>query len=137
MNETKDPQHIDLVDRYLRLIPDSAGLGLESFYPQVVAGIYLPHQGVRVVDSYNCERWCSSVFYAELKSIPSEPRVLLCCDYITRTGVRDDVFIDEVPGNDGDLVNLLPNGMPIHCNTIHAIYINDTLKRYSQDITGP
>ena len=45
-----------MVDRYLRLmrdkmIPDSAELRLESFYPPFDAGIHLPHQGV--VDSYN------------------------------------------------------------------------------------
>ena len=45
-----------VVDRYLRLmrdktIPDSAEPRLESFYPQFVAGVDLPHQGV--VDSYN------------------------------------------------------------------------------------
>ena len=50
-----------VVDRYLRLmgdktIPDSAEPRLESFYPQFVAGIDLPHQGV--VDSYNLSiRW--------------------------------------------------------------------------------
>ena len=45
-----------VVDRYLRLmgdktIPDSAEPRLESFYPPVVPGIDLPHQGV--MDSYN------------------------------------------------------------------------------------
>ena len=63
-----------------------------------------------------------SALYAELKSIPSESRVLLCGDYNARTGGLDDVFIEEVPGNDGDLVNLLPNGISIHCNTIHSMY---------------
>ena len=45
-----------VVDRYPRLmgdktIPDSEEPRLESFYPPVVAGIDLPHQGV--MDSYN------------------------------------------------------------------------------------
>ena len=56
MNETRNPQHIIVVDRYLRFIayetiPDSAEPRLESFYPPFVAGIELPHQGV--VDSYS------------------------------------------------------------------------------------
>ena len=45
-----------VVDRYLRLmedkaIPDSTEPRLESFYPQFVVGIGLPHKGV--VDCYN------------------------------------------------------------------------------------
>ena len=47
-----------VVDRYLQLmgdkmIPDSAEPRLESFYPPLVTGIDLPHQGV--VDSYNLQ----------------------------------------------------------------------------------
>ena len=49
-----------VVDRYLwlmgdKMIPDSAGPRLESFYPPFVAGIDLPHQGV--VDSHNLTEW--------------------------------------------------------------------------------
>ena len=56
VNETNNPQHLDVVDGYLRLvedktIPDSAKPRPDSFYPPFVAGIFLPHQGV--VDSYN------------------------------------------------------------------------------------
>ena len=48
-----------VVNQYLRLtgdkmITDSAGPRLESFYPPFVAGIDLPHQGV--VDFYNLRR---------------------------------------------------------------------------------
>ena len=48
----KNPLHVDVVDRYLRLmgdntIPDEAPPGLESIYPPWVAGIDLP-QSMRV-----------------------------------------------------------------------------------------
>ena len=61
MKETKNPQHLDVVDRYLgfmgdKTIPDSAEPRLESFYPPFIAGIDLPHQGV--VDSYNLQHIC-------------------------------------------------------------------------------
>ena len=36
-------------------------------------------------------------------------------------GVREWVFIDKVPGSDGDQMNL-QNGIPIHCHTIDSLY---------------
>ena len=47
VDDYKNPLHLDVVDRYLRLmgdktIPDSAEPRLQSFYPPWVAGIDLP-----------------------------------------------------------------------------------------------
>ena len=47
IKDYKDPQHLDVVDQYLRrmgdkTIPDEAPRSLESFYPPWVAGIDLP-----------------------------------------------------------------------------------------------
>ena len=47
MGDYKNPLHLDVVDRYLRrmgdkTIPDEAPPSLESFYPPWVAGIDLP-----------------------------------------------------------------------------------------------
>ena len=47
IGDYKNPQHLNVVDRYLRrmgdkTIPDEAPPSLESFYPPWVAGIDLP-----------------------------------------------------------------------------------------------
>ena len=77
--------------------------------------------------------WFISVLHDKMNAKTSESWVLLCGDYNARTGVRDDIFIDRVPGSDEDLMNLLPNGICIHCNTIDYLRKNGTLKICSQD----
>ena len=115
VNETKNPQHLDFIDRYLQLmgdktIPDSAEPRLESFYPPFVAGIDLPHQGV--VDSYNLYNGNSYTGLIITMDIPYLERFSLYCNGSQCSHVSEmvssiihQVFVVQI----GQICGALPN----------------------------